>query len=86
MTWSYGLGSGQRLAGDRWAAGSKAFDQIDDLEALVRFQPEECLQKPKAFDRVARWSSEPVVQLRHKCGIAHLAPLTGNVNGISQQT
>ena len=77
-------GSGQRLTGNGRVC--KALDQIDDLEALARFKPEERLQKPKAFDRFARWSSEPVVQLRHKCGIVHLAPLTGNMNGISQQT
>ena len=74
------------MVGGRCGFGCKTLYQLDDLEAFPRCQSKEGLQQPKAFNGLARWSSELLVQLRNECGIFHLAPLVGNGNGISQQT
>jgi hypothetical protein len=64
----------------------ETFDQLDDFEPLPRRELDEGFQEPQTFDSFARWSSELLVQLCNKCGIFHLAPLTGNGKGISGQT
>ena len=74
------------MVGGRRGFGCQPLDQFDDFKSCPGCQSEEGLQQPKTFDRIARWSSELLVQLRNECGIFHLAPLVGNGNGISQQT
>ena len=74
------------MVGGRRGFGCQTLDQFDDFKSCPGCQSEEGLQQPKTFDRIARWSSELLVQLRNDRGILHLAPSIGDGNGISQQT
>lgn len=57
----------------------QTLDQFDDFKTPAGSKPKESFQKTEAFDGLARWSSEPLTQVRSDCGLFHLAPLTGTV-------
>ena len=74
------------MVGSSRGVGRKTFDQFDDFKPLAGCKSEEGLQQSQAFNRFARWSSEPFLQLYNKCGILHLSPSMRNRNGISRKT
>ena len=53
----------------------EVLDQLDDLEALPRREPEKCSQQSQALDGVARRRPEFQVQFSRKIEVFHLAPM-----------